>query len=174
MSRINSTTIGIIIIVSVFLLTLMGYLLSDVTFKWMYLFLLAIIIALIIILLYKNYTSKRDILKTTLTPPPNSSKSLAKLILMEKREFIIKDYQGIFGREDFLDVVTPDDLLFIGKKHFKLNKKADGFYIEDLNTKNGTQINGKEIKGMGEIKLENGYDIFVANVLNIKYVEKKV
>ncbi|MDI9623377.1 MAG: FHA domain-containing protein [Methanothermobacter sp.] len=47
----------------------------------------------------------------------------------------------------------------------------DGCYIEDLDTKNGTKINGNEIKGLGKIKLENQDEILVAKTLPIKYLE---
>jgi predicted component of type VI protein secretion system len=64
-----------------------------------------------------------------------------------------------------------DDLKFIGKEHFKIIKKSDGYYIEDLITKNGTEINSMEINGKGEVKLENEDQILVAKTIEIRYVE---
>jgi pSer/pThr/pTyr-binding forkhead associated (FHA) protein len=94
--------------------------------------------------------------------------------LPKDRHIIIEDYEKTFGREDFLGVLLPDDLVFIGKEHFKITRMDDGFYIEDLDTKNGTTINGNEIKGSGKIKLENRDEILVAKTLPIKYLENKM
>ena len=96
---------------------------------------------------------------------------MAKLVLKENQEFIIKEFERVFGREDFIGVTGPDDLLYVGKEHFKITKQSDGYYIEDLNTKNGTQVNGEEIKGKGKRKLENEDNILVAQILNIKYFD---
>jgi pSer/pThr/pTyr-binding forkhead associated (FHA) protein len=111
--------------------------------------------------------------QTTATPPIDTKKSLAKLSLKENYEFLIKEFEKIFGREDFLGMALTDDLLFIGKRHFKITKMDDGFYIEDLDTKNGTKLNGEEIRGSGKVKLENGDEILVAKILNISYNEEK-
>ncbi len=145
-------------------------------FQWLnfiYALFLAIIAAILINYFYKRYSAKSKMLQTTVTPP-RSSQSQAKLILKEKHEFIIKEYERIFGRENFIGVLMADDLLFIGKEHFKISKKDDGFYIQDLETKNGTQVNSKDIKGLSSVKLHNGDNILVADVLNIRYIEKIV
>jgi uncharacterized membrane protein YraQ (UPF0718 family) len=131
---------------------------------------LAIFVGLVLNYMYKRY-SKSKMLKTTITPPNNTHHSLAKLVLKENQQFIIKEYERVFGREDFIGVAVPDDLLYVGKEHFKITKKSDGYYIEDLNTKNGTQINGEEIKGKGKRKLKNEDNILIAQTLNIKYFD---
>jgi hypothetical protein len=133
---------------------------------------LAIFVGLVLNYIYKKYSSKSKMLKTTITPPNSTHHSLAKLVLKENQEFIIKEYQRVFGREDFIGVTVPDDLLYVGKEHFKITKQSDGYYIEDLNTKNGTQINGEEIKGKGKRKLKNEDDILLAKTLNIKYFDE--
>lgn len=164
-------------IITFSLAVLTGNIMWLVQFQWIdliYALLVAVIASIIIVYVYKKHSTRSKILETTVTPPPHSSPSMAKLILKEKNEFIIKDYEKIFGREDFLGVISEDKLRFIGKKHFKITKKNDGFYLKDLDTKNGTQINGKNIKGLNSIKLDNEDIISVANVLNIKYIEEMV
>ena len=177
MSRIN-----LIIIIGIFfgLILLFIFILSNsvnwLIFNWLdiiYAAIMAIIVGLVLDYIYKKYSAKSKMQQTTLTPPSKIKKSMAKLILKDKHEFIIDEYERIFGREDFIGISVPDDLLYIGKEHFKIIKKEDGFYIEDLNTKNGTLLNRKEIKGLGSKKLENNDDILVAKVLKIKYIEEK-
>jgi hypothetical protein len=137
----------------------------------LYAIIMAIIVGLILNYIYRKY-SQSKILKTTVTPPRNKHKILAKLVLKENHEYIIKEYERVFGREDFLGVAVPDDLLYVGKEHFKITRQDDGYYIEDLKTKNGTKINDEEIKGKGRRKLENEDEILVASTLNIRYKEK--
>jgi FHA domain len=131
---------------------------------------LAIIVGLVINYMYKR-SSKSKMLKTTVTPPNNTHHSFAKLVIKENQEFIIKEFERVLGREDFIGVTTPDDLLYIGKEHFKITKQSDGYYIEDLNTKNGTQVNGEEIKGKEKRKLKNEDNILVAQILKLQYFD---
>jgi pSer/pThr/pTyr-binding forkhead associated (FHA) protein len=91
--------------------------------------------------------------------------------LKENHEFLIREYERIFGREDFIGVTPADELMFIGKEHFKITRDKDGYYIEDLNTKNGTSLDGIEISGHGKQKLIDGNEILVAKTLQIKYSE---
>lgn len=100
-------------------------------------------------------------------------KLLAKLVLPDNKELKINEYERIFGREDFVGSIVVDDLLFLGKQHFKLTFMDDGFYIQDLDTKNGTIVNGEEIKGMGKIKLRDKDEIILAKVFKIRYLENE-
>lgn len=131
--------------------------------------LIAIIAGIAIRGFYVKFSQRSKIKKTTIVNKPK--KLFANLVLPKNRQILIEDYEKTFGREDFLGVLLPDDLLFIGKEHFKITKMDDGCYIEDLDTKNGTKINGNEIKGLGKIKLENQDEIFVAKTLTLKYLE---
>ncbi len=81
------------------------------------------------------------------------------------------DSRRVFGREDFLGILVSDKLFFIGKKHFEITKTDNGFYIKDLDTKNGTKLNNEDIGGLGKKKLEDSDEICIANVLKIKYYE---
>jgi hypothetical protein len=132
---------------------------------------LAVIFILVIQTLYKRL-KKPEVLKTTITPSSKPEEFQARLILKENQEFLIKEYEQIFGREDFLGVLESENLAFIGKEHFKITKNKNGFYIEDLETKNGTLLNKIEIKGAGPKKLKNKDKILVAKTLRLRYLEK--
>lgn len=145
-----------------------------VQYEWLdllYAIILAIIAGLLIEFIYRRYSAKSKMLQTTMTPPSESSKFLAKLVLKEKHEFLIKEYERTFGREDFIGVAPADELMFIGKEHFKITREDDGYYLEDLNTKNGTSLDGENITGQGKRKLTEGDEIVVAKTLEIKYFE---
>jgi pSer/pThr/pTyr-binding forkhead associated (FHA) protein len=136
--------------------------------KIIYAAILAIIVGLIIEYVYNKYSAKSKLLQTTVSPPNSPNRARANLKLKE-RVYHINEYEKTFGREDFIGVAITDDLLFIGKEHFKIRKEDDGYYIEDLNTKNGTLVGGEEINGKGEKKLEDGVIIKVAGILEISY-----
>jgi len=142
--------------------------------RWLDIFfaaIIAIIIGLVIEYIYRKTMPKSKISQSTVIMKPR--KLLAKFILPNGDELVIKEYEKVFGREDFLGLVLADDLLFIGKNHFKITKMDDGFYLEDLETKNGTLINGEEIRGLGKIKLNDDDEILVATTLRIKYLEER-
>ncbi len=144
-------------------------------FQWLdiiYAFLLAMIAGLVMEYIYKKYLTKSKMLRTTATYPSKNHKCIAKLVLEDSQELSIEDHERTFGREDFLGVLLPDDLLFIGEEHFRITRMDDGCYIEDLDTKNGTKINGEEIKGQEKIRLEDEDEILVAKTLPIKYLEE--
>lgn len=136
--------------------------------------LIAVITTMLIFLALKyasmRSSNKNKINNTTIILKPK--KLLAKLIFTENNILKIKDYQKIIGRDDFLGLMVTDDLLFVGKNHFKLTRLDDGFYIEDLNSKNGTQVNGKDIRGLGKIKLKNNDEISILHVLTLQYREE--
>jgi hypothetical protein len=128
---------------------------------------MAIIAGMAVEYVYHKYSGKSRSLQTTMIMKPK--KLLAKLIMPGGEEITITDYERIMGREDFIGLLTGDQLFFVGKKHFKLTKLDDGFYIEDMNTKNGTKINGEEIKGIGKVKLTEGDAILIANAFTVIY-----
>lgn len=161
----------IILILILFLSNQSIYLLK---YDWMPLlvfFIILISILFILALIYEKSRQNSHVDMTTISQRPDMKLFQAKLVLKEKNEFLIQEFDRIFGREDFVGLVSSGDLMFIGKEHFKITKKNDGFYIEDLNTKNGTSINGMDIKGKIQKKLKNEDQILVAKTIKIRYVE---
>jgi pSer/pThr/pTyr-binding forkhead associated (FHA) protein len=49
----------------------------------------------------------------------------------------------IVGRYEIYDLVVPDPS--ISRKHFAVEKRADGYYVVDLGSLNGTQLNGHRV-----------------------------
>lgn len=162
---ISSNKFLILLVVILALLVILIYSKNDVLS-----YALLIIIALLVILFFFKRSTPRKLISEETTILMKPKKLLGKLVFPNNDEFILKDYEKTLGREDFLGHNGGDDLLYIGKEHFKLTRLDDGFYIEDLNTKNGTKINGEDISGLGKIKLKDGDEIGIAGI-KIHYME---
>lgn len=132
---------------------------------------MAILAGILVESVYKKISPQSKILKTTRTHLIDHQESLAQLVLPNKNNIVLDEAEKVIGREDFLGVETSDKLYFIGKDHFKIMRKDNNYYIQDLNTKNGTKVNGKEIKGSGMHRLNDGDEIMIAKTIKIKYVE---
>ncbi len=150
--------------------------LSWIELNWFSLLLIILIVAIFIAFilgfsidyLYPKISKKSRFSQTTQLKKPR--KKLAKLILPRDNQLIIDYYERVYGRADFIGLLVIDKLNFIGREHFKITKLDDGIYIEDLDTKNGTKVNGEEIKGLDKVKLKNNDSILVAKVLELKFV----
>ncbi|MHC5053518.1 MAG: FHA domain-containing protein [Planctomycetota bacterium] len=60
------------------------------------------------------------------------------------QKFVVPDRDRvIIGRYEIYDLVVPDPS--ISRKHFAVEKRADGFYVVDLGSLNGTQLNGHRV-----------------------------
>lgn len=65
------------------------------------------------------------------------------------------------GRRGGNDIVIKDQ--FISKDHFQILKDEDNYYLEDLDSKNGTQLNGETIEDT--VRLNNN------DLIKIGYIE---
>ena len=70
------------------------------------------------------------------------------------------------GREPECDVVIPDRQ--VSRVHATLRRVGDGFELEDLNSKNGTHLNGRPVQG--RVRLQDGDLIQVALVARLAFV----
>ncbi len=121
--------------------------------RWLdivYALIMAVLIGALIEFIYRKTSPTEKLAEQTLTI--NHKEPLAKLVLPDKNQFVIMDSRRVFGREDFLGILVSDKLFFIGKKHFEITKTDNGFYIKDLDTKNGTKLNNEDIGGLGKKK----------------------
>lgn len=70
------------------------------------------------------------------------------------------------GREDICDIVIP--VRQISRKHLIFRLRGGVCVVEDLNSKNGTWVNGYRLLGMRE--LEDGDEIRVAKDIRLRFV----
>jgi hypothetical protein len=169
---LSITVLGIIIGLIFFGFNSVSVWLQSMAVDLILAIIMAAIAGLIIDVLYRKYSPQSKILKTTVTHTPNNNLSYAKLILPNNNNIVVDGAEKIIGREDFVGVISTDKLLFIGKDHFKITKDNDSFFIQDLNTKNGTEVNGEKLI-QNEMKLlSSGDDIMVGKTLSMRYREK--
>ena len=100
---------------------------------------------------------------------------LYRLRLPNGNEIPVTDVVKVFGRETFERYgVPPEALQLISREerggHFRIFLRGNRWYVEDLNSTNGTLLNGKEIKGKGPQELKNGDTISPAGVLDLRFI----
>ena len=99
----------------------------------------------------------------------------AKIIsLPAKREYDIKKDEFSFGRNSINDISLNND--YISRNHCKIFFKNNKYYIKDLNSQNGTFLNGILLKTAAELKendiiklSENGpsFEFIISEINNI-------
>ncbi|NMA87090.1 MAG: FHA domain-containing protein, partial [Tissierellia bacterium] len=87
--------------------------------------------------------------------------------------FNVKEYYPVediisIGRSGNNKIVLKDP--YISKNHLKIVEDEGDFYVEDLNSANGTYINGEKI--MDAVKIKNGDRIKIGQV-EFLYVDRE-
>jgi len=104
--------------------------------------------------------------------------SVKKLVLrviksnffMPQTEWTLEPGEYILGRYPSNDIVIPDP--YVSRRHARIYYKDGEWYIEDLDSTNGTIINNEDIKGKGSLKLEKNMEIVVGlTILSVNIVE---
>ena len=66
--------------------------------------------------------------------------------------FVLKHSLVIGRRKEYCDLQISTDDRYMSGRHFQFINTGDGVYIEDLNSKNGTRLNGKTISSKTRIR----------------------
>ncbi len=73
---------------------------------------------------------------------------VGRLVVMgadgEKQEYLISVVERFIGRGESNDIVLSDDE--VSTAHAKISYQSDSFWVEDLDTTNGTHVNGERIQ----------------------------
>ena len=93
-------------------------------------------------------------------------KGAASFVVIEPREerghrFTLSDVLTI-GRDEDCDISMPGDTYMSGR-HARIETRADGIWIVDLNSTNGVLVNGTRV--MGDKSLHNSDRIQVGNAV---------
>lgn len=70
------------------------------------------------------------------------------------------------GRGEECDIVMPDRQ--VSRMHVRVSREDDGFYVQDLGSKNGTYVNGMPVRD--RVKLQDGDEIQVALSVRLLFV----
>lgn len=95
-----------------------------------------------------------------------SSKKATAIVLIMKSvstatQQILKLKPGeyIIGRDPTCDIVVTDP--YISRRHARIFFRDGKWYVEDLGSRNGTFVNGEDIKDKGAIELNEGNEIVI-------------
>ena len=92
------------------------------------------------------------------------------LILQEgqapQRQWVIGKPEVLLGRSEGCDIVLPARA--ISRRHAQIMHTDAGYVLRDLNSKNGTFVNGQEVEG--DYDLQDGDEIEVALAVRLLFV----
>lgn len=78
--------------------------------------------------------------------------TLINLRTGRKYLFEIKNSYTVGSKKEFCDLQVTTDDRYMSKKHLRFINEADGVYVEDLHSKNGSRVNGKLISARTRIR----------------------
>jgi pSer/pThr/pTyr-binding forkhead associated (FHA) protein len=88
---------------------------------------------------------------------------MAKLYIMEgphrSQSIELKDKPIYIGRSPDNDIQIKDKT--VSRRHLKVFTRDNRYYLEDLDSKNGTYVNGEQIYSGREIEIDEGYPIVI-------------
>lgn len=70
------------------------------------------------------------------------------------------------GRDDICDIVLPERQ--ISRQHIRITRNNEQYYIEDLESRNGTWVNGQRIADIHE--LHDGDEVHVALAIRMRFI----
>jgi hypothetical protein len=102
-------------------------------------------------------------------PPPLVFVSVAFLVLPDGSRVELRG-DAVLGRS-WVASIFPNApwLNRISEAHAVIRRKTDGWYIEDLGSQYGTYVNGRDIRGAGEVKLNPGDVISLGGVFTLVF-----
>lgn len=134
------------------------YNILSLVFKYLFIFVIYFFMINIIRLIYLDI---KGINMTTF-----DKNTYLKLInRKEALPFKVKEYYSVddgvsIGRGNQNNIVIKDQ--YISKQHLKIVKDEDEYYLEDLNSANGSFVNGQKV--MDVIRIKNGDRINLGQV----------
>ncbi len=111
-----------------------------------------------------------ELLEKPTMPPklPAHGAALAILELPNGLKIRLGGESEIIGRARVARSLGLDELGTISKQHFKISFEDGKPFIEDINSLNGTKVNGTDIRGAGPVSLNDGDVIEMAGQTSLK------
>lgn len=86
---------------------------------------------------------------------------------MPQTEWVLEPKEHILGRYPSNDIVIPDP--YVSRRHARLFFKDGKWFIEDLDSTNGTIVNNEDIRDKGPVALVDNAEIIIGlTVLTVK------
>jgi pSer/pThr/pTyr-binding forkhead associated (FHA) protein len=83
------------------------------------------------------------------------------------QRWTIRDDQLVIGRGGECDLVLPERQ--VSREHIRIFREGNLYYLTDLDSKNGTWVNGKQVKDT-TVPLKDGDEIQIALAVKITFV----
>ena len=88
--------------------------------------------------------------------------SKASALCLRIGEFVIPLREGEFGRADFQKLGAA--AATVSRRHFRIERRGDAYYITDLGSRNGTAVNGVPVKPGEFAELREGYAVKIGGI----------
>jgi hypothetical protein len=85
------------------------------------------------------------------------------------QRWTIQNDSMLVGRGTECDLVLPERQ--VSRQHIRIRIEGETYYIEDLDSKNGTWVNGQQLKG--ERLLKDGDEIQIALAVKMSFLESE-
>jgi len=83
------------------------------------------------------------------------------------QRWIVEEDELVIGRGGECGLVLPERQ--VSREHIRIYRAGDTYYLEDLDSKNGTWVNGRQIKGE-PVALRDGDEINIALAVKLTFV----
>ena len=83
------------------------------------------------------------------------------------RHWVLEKDDVVLGRDEDCDLTLAERQ--ISRQHIRIYKQGDLYHIQDLDSKNGTWVNGLQLKGSRE--LHDGDEIHVALAVRLRFID---
>ena len=93
----------------------------------------------------------------------------AKIMLPNGIDIHLAGKGRVIGRGDLARALSLDALGLISRRHFEVKLDGEQFYVEDLGSANGTNLNDKDISGQGPVSLDDDDIIEPAGAIHLKF-----
>jgi pSer/pThr/pTyr-binding forkhead associated (FHA) protein len=78
-------------------------------------------------------------------------------------EVVLTPGAYIIGRDIRVHIPVTDK--YVSRRHARIFYRDGSWYIEDLDSSNGTILNGENIKGKGPVKLNDGDELIIGSTI---------
>ncbi len=85
------------------------------------------------------------------------------------QRWIITNDVVVLGRGNECDLLLPERQ--VSRQHVRIRREDDQFFLEDLDSKNGTWVNGQQLKGGRQ--LHDGDEINIALAVKLVFLESE-
>ena len=83
-----------------------------------------------------------------------------------RQHWALEQAEMIVGRDDTCDIIIPERQ--ISRQHIRITKESSQFFIEDLESRNGTWLNDQRLNGKSE--LNDGDEINLALAIKLQFI----